>query len=70
MSLLLVVLSLLVILVGGVRNHAAPEAAVLLGLMVVALAAGWLLVRDLRAHPANFPAATATRYRSARSSRR
>jgi hypothetical protein len=59
-SLLLVALSVLVILVGGARNHAPPEAAALLGLLVVALVAGRWLLRDLRAHPANFPAPTAS----------
>jgi len=41
--------------VAGVRNHAPGEAAALLTLLAVALAVGWLLARDLRAHPANFP---------------
>jgi hypothetical protein len=54
-SLVLVGLALLVLVVGGVRNHAPREAVALLGLLVVALLAGWLLARDLRAHPANFP---------------
>jgi len=55
-SLVLVGLAVLVVLVAGARHHAAPEAAVLLGVLAgAALAARWL-VRDLRAHPANFPA--------------
>jgi hypothetical protein len=54
-SLVLVGLAVLVLFVGAVRNHALSEAAALLALLVVALAAGWWLARDLRAHPSNFP---------------
>jgi hypothetical protein len=57
LAIMLVALALLVIVVGGVRNHAGVEAAVLLGLLACALGEGRWLVRDLRAHPANFPAA-------------
>ena len=57
-ALLLVALSGLILVVELARHHAAAEAAVLLGLLVpTALAARWLL-RDLRVHPANFPAGT------------
>jgi hypothetical protein len=57
-AVLLVVLAGLVLVAEGVRHHAPVEAAVLLGLLVaVGLAARWL-VRDLRLHPANFPAPT------------
>jgi hypothetical protein len=58
-ALLLVVLSALVLLAEAARHHDAAEAGLLLGLLVpVALAIRWLL-RDLRVHPANFPAPTA-----------
>ena len=55
MSLVLVGVALLVLVVGGVRNHAPGEAAALLALLIVALVVGRWLARDLRAHPANFP---------------
>jgi hypothetical protein len=55
-SLLMVGLALLIVLVEVARHHDAPELALLAGVLVAgALAARWL-VRDLRAHPANFPA--------------
>jgi hypothetical protein len=55
-SLLMVVLGLLIVVVEAARHHDAPELAVLAGVLLVgALAARWL-VRDLRVHPANFPA--------------
>jgi len=58
-SLVMVVLAALVLLVEGARHHQPAEAALLLSLLTAAaLAAVWLL-RDLSAHPANFPAATA-----------
>ena len=51
----MVALAALVLVVEAGRHHEPPEAALLLGLIAVAaLAARWLL-RDLRAHPANFP---------------
>jgi hypothetical protein len=59
-SLVLVGLAVLVLIVGGMRNHRAGEAAVLLLLLSFALLAGWWLARDLRAHPANFPEPTAS----------
>jgi hypothetical protein len=59
-ALVLVALAVLVVLAAGARNHAPAEAAVLLGVLVVAaLAARWL-VRDFRAHPAGFPTATSS----------
>lgn len=59
-ALLLVGLAALVLVVEAARNYTAPEAALLLGLVVpVALGARWLL-RDLRVHPANFPEPTAS----------
>ena len=54
-SLLMVALAALILVVEAARHHEPPEAALLLGLVAAAaLAARWLL-RDLRAHPANFP---------------
>jgi hypothetical protein len=55
-SLMLVALAGLVLVVGGARNHAPAEAALLGGLFVGALVVGLWLARDFRAHPANFPA--------------
>jgi hypothetical protein len=58
MSLLMVVLAAMILFVEMARNHQPAEAALLLGLLAAAaLAARWLL-RDLRAHPANFPTST------------
>ena len=60
LSLLMVVLGAILLLVGIARHHRPAEAALLLGVTAVtALAARWLL-RDLRAHPANFPDPTAS----------
>jgi hypothetical protein len=57
-ALMLVALAVLIALVAGVRHHRPPEAALLLGVLVLAaLAARWL-ARDLRAHPSGFPART------------
>lgn len=57
-ALLMIGLAVMVLAVEGVRHHEPAEAALLGALFVVAsLAARWML-RDLRAHPANFPAAT------------
>jgi hypothetical protein len=59
-ALLMVCLGALVLVVGVARHHESPEALLLLGLLVpTALAARWLL-RDLRAHPSNFPAHAAS----------
>jgi hypothetical protein len=57
-SLMLVGVALLVIVVGAVRNHDAPDAAVLLALLAATLAVGRWLWGDFRAHPAGFPVAT------------
>jgi hypothetical protein len=57
--LTLVGLAALVALVAAVRNPGAGEAALLGGTLALALAAAVWLGRDLRRHPANFPAATA-----------
>ena len=55
LSLLMVALAMLILVVAGARNHAVPEAALLLALLACsAFAARWLL-GDLRAHPAGFP---------------
>ena len=55
-ALLMVALSIFVLCIVLVRHHALAEMALLSSLLVVsALAARWLL-RDLRVHPANFPA--------------
>jgi hypothetical protein len=59
-SLLMVALAALILVVEAARHHERSEAALLLGLTIAAaLAAGWLQ-RDLRAHPANFPAPAAS----------
>jgi hypothetical protein len=58
-ALVMVGLGMLILVAEGVRHHRPHEAALLLAsLGVAALAARWL-ARDLRAHPANFPAPTA-----------
>jgi hypothetical protein len=58
-ALLMVGLALLILVVEGARHHRVEEAGLLTALLAVgALAARWL-ARDLRAHPANFPAPTA-----------
>jgi hypothetical protein len=55
-ALLLVAVSALVIGVELVRHHRPVEVAVLGGALVVVFFAGRWLLRDLRAHPADFPA--------------
>jgi hypothetical protein len=57
-ALLLVALGVLILLAEAARNHDPPEAAVLLGLLLPTVLAGRWLLRDLRLHPANFPAPT------------
>lgn len=54
-ALLLVGLGGLVVLVELLRHHGAEEAALLLAMLAVAALSGRWLLRDLRAHPANFP---------------
>ena len=57
-ALLMVVLAGMILLAETARQHAPAESALLLGLLVlVGLAARWLL-HDLRLHPANFPPPT------------
>jgi len=58
-SLLMVALGALILVVEAARHHEPPEAGLLLGLLTTALLAGRWLLRDLRAHPANFPTPTA-----------
>jgi hypothetical protein len=58
LSLLLVVLSALGLCVAVVRHHEPREAALLLGLLVVAAVIGRYLLRDFVAHPAGFPVPT------------
>jgi hypothetical protein len=59
LSLLLVAVGAMVLAVEGVRHHRPEEAAVLVALLATATLAGRWLLRDLRAHPANFPAPSA-----------
>jgi hypothetical protein len=59
LSLMLVVLCVLALCVALARNHEPQEAALLLGLLVVAAATGRWLLRDFLAHPAGFPGPTA-----------
>jgi hypothetical protein len=54
-ALMLVALAGLVVIVALARNHRASEAVALGGLLVACALAARLLLRDLRAHPANFP---------------
>ena len=52
---MLVALAALVAAVALARNHDAAEAALLVGLLATCALAIRLRLRDLRAHPANFP---------------
>ena len=52
---MLVCLATLVTIVGLARNLLLADAALLCGLLALSVAVGALLLRDLRAHPANFP---------------
>jgi hypothetical protein len=54
-SLMLVALALLVLAVEGARHHQPAEAALLVALLLASVLAGRWLLRDFRAHPANFP---------------
>ena len=58
LALTLIALAMLVLVVGLARNHAPEEVAVLGALLGVFVWAARLLLRDLRAHPANFPEPT------------
>jgi hypothetical protein len=55
-ALLLVAVSALVLVVELVRHHAPLELAVIVSALAATLLAGRWLLRDLRRHPANFPA--------------
>jgi len=59
-ALLMVAVAVLVLTVAGARHHASDEAALVLGLLVVSVGTAVFLARDLRRHPANFPAASAS----------
>lgn len=54
-ALLLVALALLVVVVAAARHHRLVDVAALGTVFVAALVAGRWLLRDLHAHPANFP---------------
>jgi hypothetical protein len=54
-SLTLVALAMLVLAVGGARHHRPDEATLLVALLLASVVAGRWLLRDFRAHPANFP---------------
>jgi hypothetical protein len=58
LALVLVALAVLIVLAVVARHHEPAEAAVLLGVLVVAMLAARWLARDLRAHPAGFPEPT------------
>jgi hypothetical protein len=58
-SLLLVGLALLILVVEGVRHHRWEEAALLGSMLAAGVGAARRLLRDLRAHPANFQAPVA-----------
>jgi hypothetical protein len=60
LSLLMVVLAVLIAGVAAVRNTAPAELATLLVVLGGAAGAAHWLLRDLRRHPANFPAPTAS----------
>jgi hypothetical protein len=55
-ALTLVVLAALVLMVALALNHRAADGAVLGGLLGLCVLVFRMLLRDLRAHPANFPA--------------
>jgi hypothetical protein len=55
LSLMLVALAILILVVEGARHHGGQEAALLAAVLVAATAAARRLLRDFRAHPANFP---------------
>jgi hypothetical protein len=57
-ALLMVGLATLIVLAEGIRHHRPEEAAVLLVVIAAALLAARWLARELRRHPANFPAST------------
>jgi hypothetical protein len=58
-GLLMLVLAMLVVVAAGARHHEPAEAAALLAALGAAFGVARWLARDLRRHPANFPAPTA-----------
>lgn len=61
-AVLLVALAALILLLEVVRNHRPMELVALCGALAVVTLAGGRLLRDLRAHPASFPAASGRAY--------
>jgi hypothetical protein len=62
-ALVMVALGILILLVELGRHHRPVETALLVGLLAAAAGAARWLGRDLRAHPANFPALSASQGR-------
>src|SRR6185295_14672136 len=58
-ALMLVGLGILILVAESIRNHAPNELLLLASLLLAAIAAARWLLRDLRRHPANFPAPSA-----------
>lgn len=54
-AVLLVGLGLMILVVVGVRHHESTELAVLASATGISLLAGWWLMKDLLAHPVDFP---------------
>ncbi len=57
LSLMLIALALLILAVEAARHHRAQEVTLLVSLLALGAMAARRLLRDLRAHPANFPGA-------------
>lgn len=57
-AVLMVALAALVLVAEGARHHSPAEAGLLVGLLAVVALAAARLLRDLRLHPASFPAPT------------
>jgi hypothetical protein len=60
LALLLVGVAAVVVSAAGVRNHSTQEAALLVGVLALALLEGLWLARDLHRHPAGFPMGVVT----------
>jgi hypothetical protein len=58
LALLMVCVAGLVLLAAAARHPGAAELALVAGMLALTVGTGVLLARDLRRHPANFPAAT------------
>jgi hypothetical protein len=56
----MVALGVFVLLIELAWHHRLAEAGLIVGLLIVTALAGRWLLRDLRVHPASFPAATAS----------